>query len=341
MPASAHIVGRLPPSALLDLRRLAVLAEVARRGSFSAAAEAMSFTPSAVSQQMSALARDTGVVLFERTPRGMRLTESAEALVAHADAVFARLGEAQAELEAIAGGVGGRLRFGSFPTATMAFGARAIAAFRDRYPRVDLLFADGEPYESVARLKERELDLAVLFDFDNWTAATDYDGRAVCDDRDIECVDLFDDPFHVVVPCGHPLAAVAGLELSDLAGQRVVGSPSECSPWGLDLRELCSRAQLEPEFESCYRTADFGALQAVVATGRGVTLVPELALTAVHPGVVARPLLGGPVRHVRVAMLAGVTPSPACQAMVGVVQELTAAWRRPQAPDLAVTGGAI
>jgi hypothetical protein len=69
--------------------------------------------------------------------------------------------------------------------------------------------------------------------------------------------------------------------------------------------------------------------------------VPELALTAVHPGVVARPLLGGPVRHVRVAMLAGVTPSPACQAMVGVVQELTAAWRRPQAPDLAVTGGAI
>jgi DNA-binding transcriptional LysR family regulator len=68
MPPSAHIVGRLPPFALLDLRRLAVLAEVARCGSFSAAAEAMCFTPSAVSQQMSALARDTGVVLFERRP---------------------------------------------------------------------------------------------------------------------------------------------------------------------------------------------------------------------------------------------------------------------------------
>jgi len=338
MPPSTHILGRLPPTALLDLRRLAMLAEVARRGSFSAAAQAMCFTPSAVSQQMSALARDAGVVLFERTPRGMRLTESGEALVAHAEAVFAQLGEAQAELEAIAGGVGGRIRFGSFPTATMAFGAQAMEVFRTRCPGVEVRFADGEPYENVARLKERVLDLAVMFDFDNWTAATDYDGRAVCDDRDIECVELFDDPFLVVMPRGHRLAGHARLELSDLAGERVVGSPSDCSPWGLDLRGLCSRAQVEPAFESCYRTVDFGSLQAIVATGRGITLVPELALTAVHPGVVARPLTGGPVRHVRLAMLAGLAPSPACAAMANVVQELAARWGRPQAPVLAVAG---
>ena len=113
----------------------------------------------------------------------------------------------------------------------------------------------------MARLKERVLDLAVLFDFDHWTAVTDYDGRAVCDDRDIECVELFDDPFHVVMPREHRLAGHACLELSDLAGERVVGSPSDCSPWGLDLRGLCSRAQVEPAFESCYRTVDFGSLQ--------------------------------------------------------------------------------
>ena len=323
---------------MLDVRRLRVLREVARHGSLAAAADALSYTPSAVSQQMSALARDTDVVLFERTPQGMRLTESAEALVAHAEVVFARLGEAQAELEAIAGGVGGRLRFGSFPTATMAFGAQAIEAFRNRYPGVELRFADGEPYESVARLKERELDLAVLFEFDHWTAATDYDGRAVCDDCDIECVELFDDPFHVVVPREHPFAAAACLQLSDLGGQRIVGTPSECSPSGLDLRRLCSEAQLEPEFESCYRTADFSALQAIVATGRGITLVPELALTTVHPGVVARPLEGGPVRHVGLAMLAGVAPSAATREMASVVQELTAGWRRSQAPIPVVAG---
>lgn len=329
---------RVPPSALLDLKRLAVLAEVARRGSFAAAAEALCFTPSAVSQQMSLLARDTGVVLFERSPQGMRLTDSADALVAHAQVVFARLGEAQAELEAIAGGVRGRLRFGSFPTATMAFGALAMETFRDRYCDVVLQLADGEPFESVARLRERELDLAVVFDLDHWTAATDYDGRAVCDDGDIESTELFDDPFHVVMPRGHRLAKPTRLELSDLAGERVVGSPAECSPWGIDLRELCTRAQVDTEFESCYRTADFGSLQAIVATGRGITLVPELALTTVHPGVVVRPLVSGPVRHVRLAMLAGVAPSPACRAMVGVVEELTAGWRRPQAPSLAVVG---
>jgi len=315
-----------------------MLAEVARCGSFSAAAEAMCFTPSAVSQQMSALARDTRVVLFERTPHGMRLTESAEALVAHAHAVFARLGDAQAELEAIAGGIGGRVRFGSFPTATMAFGARAMQVFRDRCPTVELCFADGEPYESVTRLKERVLDLVVLFDFDHWTAATDYDGRTVCDDRDIECIELFDDPFYVVMAQEHRLAGQARLQLSDLAGERVVGSPSECSPWGLDLHQLCARAQVQPEFESCYRTPDFGALQAIVATGRGITLVPELALTAAYPGVVARPLDSGPVRHVRLAMLAGLDQSPACSAMAGVVQELTAAWHRPQTATLAVAG---
>jgi DNA-binding transcriptional LysR family regulator len=84
------------------------------------------------------------------------------------------------------------------------------------------------------------------------------------------------------MPREHRLAGHARLELSDLAGERVVGSPSDCSPWGLDLRGLCSRAQVEPAFESCYWTVDFGSLQAIVATGRGITLVPELALTAVQ-----------------------------------------------------------
>jgi DNA-binding transcriptional LysR family regulator len=315
-----------------------MLTEVARCGSFSAAAQAMSFTPSAVSQQMAALARDTGVVLFERTPQGMRLTQSAEALVAHAEAVFDRLGAAQAELEAIAGGVRGRLRFGSFTTATIAFGARAMEIVRGRYPQVELRFADGEPHESVARLKQRELDVAVLFDMDHWTAATDDEGHAVHDDRDIECVELFEDPYYVVLPRDHPLAGTQALELRDLAGQRVVGGPPGCSPWGRDLRERCARAQVEPGFESCYRTADLGARQAIVATGGGITLVPQLALSALNPAVVALALRDGPVRRVRLATLAGVTPSAACQAMVSVIDELTAARRGPHSTVLALAG---
>jgi DNA-binding transcriptional LysR family regulator len=223
---------------MLDLKRLAVLREVGARGSLAAAAKALSYTPSAVSQQMTALSRDIGVLLFERTPRGMRLTDSAHALIAHCETVFDRLAQAQADLEAIAGGVGGRLRLGSFPTATVAFTAAAIGRFRRLHPGVDLRFADGEPYESVVRLKERELDIAVIFEFDHWTAATDYDGASVCADRDIECVELFDDPFHVVMPSDHLLAGRKQVELRDLCDERVIGAPSSCSPWGADFQRL-------------------------------------------------------------------------------------------------------
>jgi len=317
-------ISRIPPAAMLDLRRLAVLREVAHRGSFAAAAEALCFTPSAVSQQMASLAREMEVVLFERTPRGMRLTEAARSLLTHCEAVFAELSDAQTELDAIAGGVRGRLRLGSFPTATVAFTAAAMDTFRRRHPDVDIYFAEGEPYESVARLKERELDVAVLFDFDHWTAATDYDGRAVCDDREIDCVELFDDPFHVVLPRDHRLADAERIELGDLAGERVIGSPSVCSPWGTDFRRLCVEAGFEPDFEPRYRSADFAALEAIVATGRGITLVPALALPLANAGAVVRPLSGGPVRHVRLATLAAITQSRACDAMVALLQEATA-----------------
>lgn len=323
-------LSRIPPAALLDLKRLATLREVARQGSFAAAAEAQCCTPSAVSQQMSALARDVGVALFERTPHGMRLTESARVILMHCEEVFAHLSDAQAELDRIAGGVRGRLRLGSFPTATVAFTADAMEVFRQEYPRVELSFADGEPYESVARLKERELDLAVLFDFDCWTAATNYDGRAVCADADIECIALFDDPFHVVLPSGHRLASARSIALAELAGERVLGSPAKCSPWGLDFHHLCSEADFEPDFEPCYRTADFAALQAIVATGRGLTLVPEMALTGTpNPGTVVRRLEGGPIRHVSVAALAGIAPTAACGAMIAALRGCAARRRQP------------
>lgn len=314
---------------MLDLRRLAMLTEVARCGSFAAAADSLSYSPSAVSQQMTALARDLDVALFERTPRGMRLTAYAEALVAHVHEVFARLNEAQAEMDEIADGVRGRLRIGSFPTATVAFVATATGAFQRRFPHVEVSFADGEPYESVARLSERMLDVAVVFDFDQWTLATDYHGRAVCQDREIECVDLFDDPFMVVLPRHHPLAARGRIELADLEGESILGSPSDCSPWGTDLRHLCRRAGFDPMLEPCYRTVDFGALQAFVATGRGITLIPQLAATPAHPGTVQRPLNGGPVRHVRMATLVGVPVWPACSEMIALLRESVASLRSP------------
>jgi molybdenum-dependent DNA-binding transcriptional regulator ModE len=126
---------------MLDVRRMKVLREVAVRGSFSAAADALSFTQSAVSQQVAALEREAGAVLVERSARGVRLTEAGEAVVRHADAILARLSEAEAELEAIAGLRGGRLRMAAFESAGGTIVPLAIANFTKRHPAVELSLA--------------------------------------------------------------------------------------------------------------------------------------------------------------------------------------------------------
>src|SRR5947208_1758056 len=149
---------------MLDVRRMRVLREVAQRGSFSAAADALSFTQSAVSQQIAALEREAGAVLVQRSARGVRLTEAGEALVRHTEAILARLAEAESELEAIAGLKGGRLRMASFESAGATLMPLAIAAFRERHPAVELSLALAEPDDAVPKLKSGELEIALAFD---------------------------------------------------------------------------------------------------------------------------------------------------------------------------------
>src|ERR671917_426182 len=138
---------------MLDVRRLKVLREVAARGSFSAAAESLSFTQSAVSQQVAALERESGTKLVDRGPRGIRLTDAGRALVSHADAIIARIEDAEEELAAIAGLREGRLRLASFQSAGATLVPRAVAAFRDRHPGVELAMIEAEPEDAAAHLR--------------------------------------------------------------------------------------------------------------------------------------------------------------------------------------------
>src|SRR3954465_13246010 len=134
---------------MLDVKRLRVLREVATRGSFSGAADALSYTQSAISQQIAALEREAGARLVDRSARGVRLTDAGAALVSHADAILARLDAAERELEAIAGLRGGHLRIIAFPSAAASIVPLAIAEFRRRHPAVELTLVPGEPDESV------------------------------------------------------------------------------------------------------------------------------------------------------------------------------------------------
>src|SRR6185503_4376036 len=149
---------------MLDVKRLRVLREVAAHGSFSAAAEALAYTQSAVSQQIAALEREAGTVLVDRNARGVKLTEAGEALVRHADAILTRLADAEAELEAIAGLRGGRLRLAAFPTVGATLMPLAIATFRERHPDIELTVRQLEPEDSLPLLKSGELDIALTIE---------------------------------------------------------------------------------------------------------------------------------------------------------------------------------
>src|SRR5919199_1459899 len=198
---------------MLDVRRMRVLREVAIRGSFSAAAEALSFTQSAVSQQIAALEREAGTVLVRRSARGVRLTEAGEALVRHTEAILARLAEAEAELEAIAGLRGGRLRLAAFESAGSTLMPLAIAAFRERHPAVELSMTLAEPEDSLPQLRAGELDVALTFD--SRPTAERIDGIAL--------EHLLEDPMYLVLPREHPLAHKRRLRLADLAGDAWIG----------------------------------------------------------------------------------------------------------------------
>src|SRR4051812_4032632 len=150
---------------MLNVQRLRVFTEVLARGSFSGAAEALSYTQSAVSQAIATLEAETGATLIERDRRGLRPTAAGAALAEHAEGILARLEAAEDDLAAILGVRRGRLRMASFPTAGATLMPLAVATFRAKHPEVELSLAEGEPEEIVPRLKEGEFDLALLFEF--------------------------------------------------------------------------------------------------------------------------------------------------------------------------------
>src|SRR6478672_767030 len=218
---------------MLDVRRLRVLREVAQRGSFSAAADALAYTQPAVSQQIAALEREAGTRLVERNARGVRLTDAGRALVEHADAILARLADAEAELEAIAGLRGGRLRLVAFPSAGATLAPRAVAAFRERHPAVDITLIPGEPDYGIAALRGGETDIALLIE----------SGFETCHDPAIERTRIMDDPMYALLPAGHPLAARRRLRLDDLREDSwIMGPPVTTCPDSEILLRACQSA---------------------------------------------------------------------------------------------------
>jgi DNA-binding transcriptional LysR family regulator len=298
---------------MLDVRRLRVLREVGRRGSFSAAAEALAFTQSAVSQQVAALEREAGTRLVERGPRGVRLTDAGRALSSHADAILARLDDAEEELAAIAGLRGGRLRLACFPSAGAALVPDAIRLFNGRYPEVGLSLGEDEPWDALPKLKAGEFDLAVVFDY--------HSPFAEQRDPELDFVHLLDDVMHAALPREHPLAGRARVRLADLEQDSWINGLRTCGEF---MVQACLSAGFEPQVT--LESSDYATMQGLVAAGVGVTLIPDLVLaTGVNPGVAVVPFAGDPpVRRIWATTPAGSYRSPATEAMIATLGEVCA-----------------
>jgi DNA-binding transcriptional LysR family regulator len=309
---------------MLDVRRMKVLSEVAAQGSFSAAAEALNFTQSAVSQHVAALERETGTQLVDRGSRGVRLTDAGRVLVDHAEAILARIESAEDDLAAIAGLRGGRLRLLCFQSAGATLVPRAVAAFHERHPRVELSMVEAEPDEAAARLRSGHADLALVYDHESTPGLLP---------AELELTHLIDDRYDIIVPRGHALAERRRLSLADFAEEPWVASTSMCGCRRIT-EAVCREAGFEPRV--AFEADETLAAQALVAAGVGVTLLPRLALAAAHPGVVARPLGDAPVRHVLAARLEAAYQSPASEAMVQILRDVADEFGEPRL-ELAVS----
>jgi molybdate transport repressor ModE-like protein len=293
---------------MYDVKRLKILREVAERGSFSAAADALHLTQSAVSQQIAALEREAGTKLLDRNHGGVRLTDPGATLVRHADAVIARLDEAERELSDLAQLRGGRLRIVSFPTAGATLVAASVPAFNRKYPGVELHLDEAEPEDSIPRLKAGDYDLALAYDFDSVPFG---------EDRDVERHFLLSEPMQVAVPAGHPLARRKSVRLEDLSEELWACGvrPSSCRQ---NVLQWSRSAGFEPRIN--FASDDYQVIQSLVAAGLGVSLLPALLLTGRNPGIKVLDVVPeAPERRIWAITLASDLRSPATEAMLEIL----------------------
>jgi DNA-binding transcriptional LysR family regulator len=251
----------------MNLTRLQTFVEVARRGTFAAAADALSFTPSAVSQQMSKLEAELGTHLMDRESGGVQLTEAGRLLHEHAVRIVEAVRQAHAGLETLDAQQVKRLRLGACPLAAAAVMPRALRLLRRRLPGAELVLEEAAGPATRAAVREGRVDVGV------WLSA----GPRADDDPAIVELVLHREPLQVALSADHPLTRLGQLDAEALAATPLISGDAR---WRVD----SLRTQL-----------------ALVAAGEGYALVPAAAAEPLPAGVVLRDLTGAAEWELRAA----------------------------------------
>ncbi|WP_404953092.1 LysR substrate-binding domain-containing protein [Streptomyces sp. 147326] len=261
---------------MLDVRRLRLLRELARRGTIAAVAEALAFSPSAVSQQLGVLEREAGLPLLERTGRRVRLTAAGENLVRHAEAVLERLEQAEADLARARGGLAGALRIGAFPTATRAIVPAALADLARHHPALEPMVSETDPAAVADALRAGDLDVALVHEYD-FVPALQEPGLAT--------EPLYAEAMYLAAPAGETAEPSEG-QPAEGHDQGAALRTHARAPWitatpgtlchAMTVR-ACQAAGFTPRVR--HQVDEFATVLALVAAGQGVALVPQLGVT--------------------------------------------------------------
>jgi DNA-binding transcriptional LysR family regulator len=300
---------------MLDVRRLQLLSDLSRLGTIAAVAGLHTYTPSAVSQQLSALEREAGAPLLERSGRRVTLTQAGRVLAEHGDRVLAALEQAEAALAALGAGLTGPLRIGAFPTAVRTLLPAALVALGREHPGLELSVTELDPVAIPAALRERRLDVGLVNDYELAPGAPEpRPGPGLA------AVPLLDEAVFLAFP------AASRTENEPLLAARdadwILASPGTlCHTATL---HVCRAAGFTPRPR--HHADDFETVLALVAAGQGVSLVPQLAAARPPAGVRLVPL---PVRRRnRIAYRQGAAAHPAIAAFVSRLRDCAAGFQR-------------
>ncbi|MEU4324481.1 LysR family transcriptional regulator [Nonomuraea dietziae] len=303
---------------MLDLNRLKALHAVHVYGSVGAAADALMVTPSAVSQQLAKLERETGATLLERNGRGVKLTDAAGLLAEHAEKILALVETAEADFEALRGAVVGRLNVGAFPTAARGLMPQALTLLRQRHPDLEVHLSEREPERQIREVSRGELDLVVVQDWLN---------RPIAVPEGLSRATLLDDIADVALPSTHHLAGRKEVALAELSGDRWVSSSpgTICHDW---LVFTLRSAELEPEI-TCMAD-EYPTQLALVAAGLGCAIVPRLGRAHIPEGVRMVPIMPRQTRRIYALWRTDAARRPAIRAAVEALvhgsKELETGW---------------
>jgi DNA-binding transcriptional LysR family regulator len=287
----------------MDIARLRVLRAVVATGSIRASASALGYTPSALSQQLAALQRETGLQLFERVGRGIEPTAAGRALAAEADTLFEAVGRVERAVGDLREGRIGSLAIGYFGSAGAAWLAPTVAVLRTEFPdlRLDLRMTEFTPADP---------DVDIFVEEQGGGHSPQVDVRR-----------LVADPYLAVVRVDDPLADLAEVPLADLAGRDWVDNDLRDGPCRQVLLSACAQAGFAPRF--VVETHDYRTATAFVATGIGITVMPALGIGELAKDLTTVAVVSPtPVRHIGVAVKKSVAGHPAARRAVELLEGL-------------------